>query len=238
MRPLVWPALAVVSGLAVPFISRAGTPAPGTGVDASCKASIPEVDGKKPALGATSVPSQLTLPIQAFHPIVGSAAPRGSASGTPIELRIELPKTKKAGEVLSPKLVVLNTSKATLSILKPMDGSYDHARFPYWDVYARDEKTQQVYRWTYGAMRCGNTNAPHEADHVVIDPGKSVTPKLSEWGSAVEKAILSTPGTYTVWVEYAFCGYGISALSLGKPELRSDAVVGRFASNGVKITVQ
>jgi hypothetical protein len=217
VRALV-PFLAAALGLFVPVALRAA----------------PDVCGV-PSVAPPS--ASVTLPLEAFLPVIGSASPRASA-GTPIEVRIELPKTKKVGEKLAPKVVVVNTSKATVSFLDPMDGSHEHMRFPYWDLYARDEKTQQVTRWTYGAMRCGNTNAPTLADHHVLAPGKSASPKTTDWSSALSKAFLTQPGTYTVWVEYAFCGYGNSLLTLGKPETRADVVVGRFASNGVTITVK
>jgi hypothetical protein len=230
-------------GLGVPLSFQTGQAgAPANGVVASCAASIPEVDAKKPARGASSG-SAPKLPIATFLPIVGSASPFSSVAGSasaPIELRLDLgtSKSRKPGELLAPTITVANTSKAPVSILAAMDGSYDHARFPYWDVYARDEKTQQVYRWTHAAMRCGNTNAPRAEDHVVIAPGKQGAPKANGWPSALDHAAIAAPGTYTVWVEYAFCGYGVSPLTLGKAEVRSDVVIGRFASNGVLITVK
>ena len=119
-----------------------------------------------------------------------------------------------------------------------MDGSTDHARFPFYDLHLRDEATQLVYRWSRVAIHCGNVNASRSEDHVKLDPAEKTSHLADEWASHLEFAVIPKPGKYTVWLVYGFCGYDSKAIPLGTNVVRRDTYVGVHASNAVVVTVK
>lgn len=206
-------------------------------LDPVCAGKVPKVDGTKPPLGHEK---PMTEPIgEAFFVVPDPIEPR-AGKGAPLEVRLALPAKRKAGAPLGPAITVANTGTSKLSVLRPLDGSFRHGRFPHWDLYVRDVSTQQTYRFGFAGLGCGNANAPRSEDHLPLEPGKSATVKPDGWASYLARASipLQAAGTYDVWIVYTFCGYKPSLLDVGTPVVRKDAIVGTFASNAVRVVVE
>jgi len=208
-------------------------------LDAACAAKLPDIDFKKARLGrpVVSMPPVDGDDGTGFFAVTGALDPR-TGDDAPIELRITAPATRGTKEKLSVKLTVANTSKSSVVVVRSMDGSTDHFRYPYFDLHVRDEATKAVYRWARVGFRCGNVNASTNEDHVKLAPGDQTSKLVDGWASHLENAVIPKPGKYTVWAVYGFCGYDSKAVPLGSNVVRKDTYVGVHASNGVVVTVK
>jgi hypothetical protein len=241
MRRLVLGVLVLGASVA----PRAGSSAPSYPTASPiCASAIPDIDATEPALGEKTPldPKTAKLPIRGFFLSPSAPNPR-KAHDTPIELTIKpgAPATGyslKRGQPIPITLTIENRSNKALSVLKPMDGSKAHMRFPWYELFVRDEATQKTYRWAELEMRCGNVNASTSDDHLELAPGASSKVPLDGWGEHLLHASITKPGKYTVWVAYAFCGYDVKGLPLGTNVVRTDAHVGVHTSNPVSVTVQ
>lgn len=158
-----------------------------------------------------------------------------------IALSLTGPARAFTGQPLSLALSLVNGSAQPLHYEMPVDGSFEHWRGPFVDLYARDEAARRTYRWTFGKGfgRCGNVDSRKPDDFVMLPPGKGRGDPFGPRSHASLAPVVTRPGRYTLWVVYASSCVG-AELSSGdaydaKPP--DDRFEGTIASNGLAIEV-
>jgi hypothetical protein len=211
---------------------------------AACPAPPPLVQGGAPlgppaASGSSNLMSPHFSSGFGFYPVDGAALPPRAQADRPLELTLTGPSTRTASEPLSLKLTFKNVGSTPLVLLRPLDGSLEHWRGPMYDLYVRDDVGGAVHRFAFTGGRCGNVNAIHDDDYVMLAPGEA-RGDVSEngWASYLQSAVLGRPGHYTVWVVYTFCDFKGGGLPLGKDVIRQGAYAGAHASNAIRVTVR
>lgn len=162
--------------------------------------------------------------------------PRTTAT-TPIQLELSGPARLAPDRPLALRLTFANPSSGPVTVMRALDGSLEHWRHPHYDLYLRDEGTQRVYRWDYHGGRCGNVNPIRDEDYVTLAAGPRRDDVHGGWAAHVSQAAVGTPGVYTAWVVYRFCGHGGGGLPLG-PNVERPVLEGVFASNAVRLEVR
>jgi hypothetical protein len=176
-------------------------------------------------------------PITGFFPVEGAAPNPGFSADEPIEIKLAGPAYRTPAESLSLKLTFTNHTDRTVVLVRPLDGSLEQWRFPFYDLYARDESDGKVYRFAFFGARCGNVNPVSEADYVELTPKQSRDDVVSDWGGHLMNAKISKPGRYTVWVVYSFCGWNGRGIPLGQELKREDVYFAVHASNAHTVVV-
>jgi hypothetical protein len=166
--------------------------------------------------------------------------PREDAQVAPIKLVLAGAKRVFPEEPLSLVLTLVNGSTNPLQYMKAVDGSFEHWRAPFVDLYARDEKSGRTYRWAHGDSygRCGSMDPPKPEDFAVVPAGQRRTDPFGRSSQSALKSTLTKPGKYTLWVVYAAC----AGPERGSPRGVEDAPPpdvfdGTIASNGIAIEV-
>jgi len=174
-----------------------------------------------------------------FYRVKGAApGPREEADPT-LELVLDGPKTLAPGKPLSLKLSFDNKTQDKLVVVRPLDGSLEHWRFPNYDLYLRDEEDGAIYRWAFTGGRCGNVNSITANDYVELEPGKARSDVADNgWAPYLAEAPLPKAGTYSLWVVYSFCGFEGGGVPLGQDLVRKETHLGAHASNALRITVR
>jgi hypothetical protein len=166
--------------------------------------SAPRVDRKK-ELG-TGAPETFG-PFGFFEtekpPSEGPATPANGA----MRLALSGPKSVEAGTPFKLSLVLTNTGGAPFRYGVAVDGSFEHWRSPFVDLYARDEASGRTYRWTYGKGygRCGNVNSRRADDYILLAPGEKKTDPFGEWSHNALGGVMTVRGRYTLFIVYAEC---------------------------------
>lgn len=208
----------------------------GPGGVSGCEAPIPEVMTGFPL--TASAAKGATPPSEQFAQLKSPAlAPRTQADA-PLELRLTGPATRKVGDGLALELEMVNRTDGPLVAMRSLDGSPEHWRSPYYDLYLEEVSTGRQFRWDRQGGRCGNVNAIKADDYVDLAPGASTKEVTQVWGGYLTMATILKPGTYRAWVVYQFCGFQEGGLPLGKDLLRSDVHHGIHVSNAVTIDVK
>ena len=158
-----------------------------------------------------------------------------------IALSLTGPARAFTGQPLALALSLTNGSAQPLHYGMPVDGSFEHWRGPFVDLYARDEARNRTYRWTFGKGfgRCGNVDSRKPEDFVMLPPGKGRADPFGPRSHTALAAVVTRPGRYTLWVAYSSSCVG-AELSSGdgfdaKPP--DDRFEGTIASNGITLEV-
>ncbi len=161
--------------------------------------------------------------------------PRDGAQKTMLELSLRAPSRVVASARIRIELSLANRSPNPLVFSKAIDGSFEHWRSPFTDLYARDEKSGRTYRWTHGADfgRCGNLDPRKKDDIVRLPPGAK---KSEPFGREIGPAI-ARPGRYTLWMVYASCAGAERKPDPGEEPVPPDLFDGTIASNGIQVEV-
>jgi len=147
---------------------------------------------------------------------------------------LEAPAEIEAGQIFTPRLSFANRTGKPLVVLKAVDKTAFHYRFPNLDLYVRDESNGFVYRWAYLGGTCAWENTLLHSDHATFAPGEQRTDIANGWVPQFQRAFINQPGSYTLWAIYRFCGYS----PYETEDYQDPAVhVGVHASNGVRIEV-
>jgi hypothetical protein len=166
--------------------------------------------------------------------------PREGPSGGEGGIRLVLtgPTRTVVGMKVALALDLRNGSTKPLHYARALDGSFEHWRSPFVDVYARDESF--TYRWTYTRDygRCGNVDAREADDFIVLPPGGRKKKPFGAWSDRSLEPKFERPGTYTVWVVYAACTGAERGLTSGNDVAPpNDLFDGTIASNALQIEV-
>jgi hypothetical protein len=137
-------------------------------------------------------------------------------------------------------LELANAGAAAFTFGIAVDGSFEHWRAPFVDLYAREDATGKTYRWTHGATfgRCGNVNSRTAEDYVRLAPRKKRADPFGERSHHALAPAVTTPGRYTLWVVYAACrGAERGAPLYPDDPVPADVFEGTIASNALALEV-
>jgi hypothetical protein len=204
----------------------------------ACKMRPPSVSRDSAPLGSDAPDPTQPGESLGFFPVQGVAPHPGFNNGDPIELKLAGPVSRTPVEPLSLTLTFVSHTDGKVVLVRPLDASLEQWRFPYYDLYARDESDGVVYRYASVGARCGNVNPIVETDYVEIESKQSRGDVVNEWGRHLANAVLPKPGRYTVWVVYSFCGWDGGGIPLGTNFIRPDVHLGVHASNPHTVIVQ
>lgn len=159
----------------------------------------------------------------------------------PLQLLLAGPKKVARGSMFALTLSMRNPGESPATFVRAMDGSFEHWRAPFVDLFAKDLTSGRAYRWTYGTSygRCGNMNVRSAEDFVTIVPGQRIDAPFGSW-SKVNAAMIDVPGTYALWVVYAACeGVEMRHWMAGEDApLPRDAFEGVLVSEKVIVTIE
>jgi hypothetical protein len=203
----------------------------------ACNIQPPPISRDTVPLGSDAPDPTQPSPNLGFFPVQGTAPNPRFNEDDPIELKLDGPATRTTTEPLSLAVTFVNHTNRKAVLVRPLDGSLEEWRFPYYDLYARDESEGTVYRFAFVGGRCGNVNPIVDSDYVELGPKQSRDDVVNEWGGHLTNAVLPKPGRYTVWVVYSFCGWGGGGIPLGTNVTRHDVHIGVHASNPHTIVV-
>ncbi len=188
---------AVATTLAVP-----ADEAPDTDVGEDSCGNAPKLDHRQ-RLTATPHDRRKMESASGFFAIRG--APPTADARTPLVIRLDGPARAAVAKPLDLKVSVENAGAKPVVLGLAVDGSFEHWRSPFVDLYARDEATGRVYRLDFHGARCGNVNMRTKADFVTLARGARREPAFGEWAAHVSRATLDAPGRYALWVVYTSC---------------------------------
>lgn len=173
-----------------------------------------------------------------FYRVIGAApGPRAAAHDSPVELTLGAPAHVALGAPIALALEFANTARAPITLVRPLDGSFEHWRDPGYELYLRDESSSEIYAYAFHGARCGNVNPITKEDYVTLTPGeKRDDVHANGWASYFSNAAVARPGTYSLWAVYRECGKK-GGVALGKDRVRADVYRGVHASNAVRLVV-
>ncbi|MFO0561948.1 MAG: hypothetical protein U0269_28305 [Polyangiales bacterium] len=162
----------------------------------------------------------------------------GTSSGA-LALELRGPSTVQRDRAIPLQLIFRNTSARSMTVIRSNDGSYEHMREPFVDVYAENVATHAVYRAAFVGGRCGMTNQLQASDLVSIAAGAQSEAPVSEWARHLRESKIPAAGRYRLWAVYRMCGFdrahGMGTSPVARP---ADLFEGRAASNAIELTVQ
>ncbi len=168
----------------------------------------------------------------------GTPLPPSSSSGA-LELVLSAPSVVRRDQPIALRVSFRNRSARSLTVIRSNDGSFEHAREPFVDVYAEDLATRAVYRSSFVGGRCGMVNQLAATDLVPIAGRASSDAPASEWARNLTESKIPAAGRYRVWVVYRMCSFaeaqGMGTSTVTAP---SDLFVGRASSNAIELTVR
>lgn len=164
-------------------------------------------------------------------------APGVASGGLSLELRG--PRVVRRDQPIALQVAFRNQRASSITVVRTNDGSYEHMREPYIDLYVEDVSTQQVYRGTFVGGRCGMVNALTAQDLVTIAAGASSEAPAGDWSRHLRESKIPAAGRYRVWTVYRMCDLA-SAQGMGQRFAlpSTDVFVGRASSNAIEIQVQ
>lgn len=162
----------------------------------------------------------------------------GTSSGA-LALELRGPSTVQRDRAIPLQLSFRNTSARSMTVIRTNDGSYEHMREPFVDVYAENLATHAIYRATFVGARCGTTNPLQASDLVSLAAGAQSEAPVGEWARHLRESKIPAAGRYRLWAVYRMCGFE-RAQGMGTPTVARpvDLFEGRAASNAIEITVQ
>lgn len=199
----------------------------------------PRVDRDKPLGTSTGSP-----PADSLGFFETKTAPRDGPrlyDRAAITLSLTGPARAFTGQPLSLALSLVNGSAQPLHYGMPVDGSFEHWRGPFVDLYARDEASDRTYRWTFGKGfgRCGNVDPRKPDDFVMLAPGKRKGDPFGPESHTALAPVVMRPGRYTLWIVYASSCVGAELASGNADDAPppADRFDGTIASNGITLEV-
>lgn len=164
-------------------------------------------------------------------------APGLSSAGLSLELRG--PSTIRRDQAIPLQLAFRNTGASATAVIRSNDGSFEHMREPFVDLYVEDVTTQQVYRSAFVGGRCGMVNGLSAQDFVSITAGAASDAPAREWAGHLQRSKIPAPGRYRLWVVYRLCDLD-QAQGMGQriAQRPANLFVGRASSNAIELTVQ
>jgi hypothetical protein len=168
-----------------------------------------------------------------FATTTPAPSPRRDDEGS-LLLTLEGPKNAEAGKALGLSLSIANKSSNDTTLMRTLDGSSWHWRFPTYDLYARDD-AGKTYRWAYTGGRCGNVNPVVDDDFFALPAGR--THEVGDQWSRYRNATLPA-GKYTIWMVYTMCDGSRKNSDDDRAAIAKRAVLrGSWPSNAVAINV-
>lgn len=198
----------------------ASTPAPDDDLGPDSCGNAPKLDYRA-RLGASASSAITAEPSPFGFFAVKTPVPAGDANA-PLQIRLDAPSRIAASKPMGLKASVTNVAKKALTLALAVDGSLEHWRSPFVDLYARDEASGRVYRYDFHGGRCGNVNTRTKADFATVAAGAVREPAFGEWSNHVQTASIDVPGRYSLWVVYTSCkgpDYGLALGVGGAPRL-------------------
>lgn len=147
-----------------------------------------------------------------FVPLLVSVAFTDDSS--PIQASLIEPKVLLVDELPNLELKIENISNDPLTVVTPVDGSWDHWRYPYLSINVYDNSGKQLPLELAG--RCGNMNPLTITDFVRLAPGTSIQIKI---GWPFKQHGFQKPGQYSMKLTY----------DLASPDIKSWQIPGRFS---------
>ena len=158
-----------------------------------------------------------------------------------ISLSLTGPARAFTRKLLPLTLSLKNGSAAPFQYGLPVDGSFEHWRVPAVDLYAREETSARIYRWTLakGVGRCSDLGSRTPEDFVILPPGKQTNDPFGRHAKSGLTPVLMMAGRYTLWVVYASSCIGVERPSSYGPDAPRppDLFEGTIASNGITVEV-
>ena len=131
---------------------------------------------------------------------------------SPLQIRLLAPQVLLVDERPNPELEIKNVSDNILTIVRPLDGSWNHWRYPHLTINAYTVSGKQFPLELAG--RCGNMNSLTTSDVVRLAPEKSIRVKT---GWPFKQAGFQEAGRYAIKLTY----------DLAAPNLKSWQISGR-----------
>jgi hypothetical protein len=219
-------------------------PRPRAGVAATCSNALAlgTIDPKAPLAsllpaGGSNVMSPHFSGGSGFFAVEGVAPGPRDGGDAPLEVSLRGPAKIGAGAPLELRASFANHGQEALTLVRPLDGSFERMRYPSYDLYARDEASGAVFRYAFVGGRCGMVNPITVDDYATVAPGARRDDVVDNgWASHIGGSLIARPGRYSLWLVYSFCGFEEGGLKSGGGEQRA-AYVGVHASNAVTIEV-
>jgi hypothetical protein len=107
-------------------------------------------------------------------------------------------------------------------------------------LFVRDEQSGRSYRLRAFDTSdwCGTTNLYRPQDLLQLPTGAGAGVDFeAPWQTPFDKLVIRTPGVYTIWLAYQFCGYGGERGAVSRDVNDPDLFVGVVVSNGVRVEV-
>ena len=225
--------------LALFLLAAVGQAPAAAAVDACSTANI-EIDEKAGPLGQKKGgPRSSPRGAQfggGFYPVRSKLAPP-PASQAPLQLIITARELVPPGQPIKMAMRFVNRSQNPQIVLRPNDGTLQHLRFPHYDLFLRNVKSGQVYRWAFVGNANREINVTREQDHVEIVPGAARDDVVLEWGGYLPDPIIGVSADYELWMEYRFCGYEKRGLPIGRDVEMPGVFKGTIVSNRALIHV-
>lgn len=156
-----------------------------------------------------------------------------------LQLELQGPRTIRRDQPIPLQVSFRNASARTMTVIRANDGSHEHMREPFVDLYVEDLATQTVYRSSFVGGRCGMVNQLQATDLVSIPARGSSDAPVAEWAGHLRQSKIPAAGRYRLWAVYRMCSFdraqGMGTSSVSQP---ADLFVGRAASNAIELTVQ
>jgi len=174
---------------------------------------------------------------EGFFLVEGSAVPPRRGRGVEeLQLVLDGPRTIRRGAPLSLSLSARNRRPTSVTVMRAVDGSFEHWRDPAYDVFV-EARDGRVFHLTTApdAGRCGMVNRLSGNDLVTLPAGSREANIAGPWADHMKRARLTAPGRYKVWVVYRQCGQA----DRNDPDgLKPEATPLVVASNAINIEVR
>ncbi|MBL8678661.1 MAG: hypothetical protein JNK05_05825 [Myxococcales bacterium] len=222
----------------VPQVSQAPT---------ACGEAVPETDraialGAQPTTTTRDGRTEHTYREHAVFLAVTGNAPAPRASADTSSLRVELlgATTRRRGQPLGLRAEVRNGTSRGATVIRSNDGSFEHMREPFVDLYVQNTADQRVYRYTSVGGRCGMVNTLNQSDLVSVAAGATSPGPFSQWVSPLAEAKIPVAGRFRVWLVYRQCDWQRAQGMGGAPVVTKpgDLFEGQLASNAIEIDVR
>jgi hypothetical protein len=228
-----------------PLTTRHRTSAPSS--TSACATAVPSVD-QGVSLGVNTTTQRADEPttfsyrsVAVFLLVTGVAPPPRDAADRSTAVRLELsgPTSRRVGQPLDLRVTVHNATTQPVTLLRSNDGSFEHLREPFVDLYAQSLEDRKVYRYTAVGPRCGSTNAARPEDLVRMARGGRSRGPFAQWTGHLTHGTIERAGRFRVWVVYRQCDWrlaqGMIGSSLARP---ADLFEGELSSNAIEIEVR
>jgi hypothetical protein len=155
-----------------------------------------------------------------------------------LELTVSTRAALSVRDPLALTLTARNAQRAPFVLAHSMDGSFEHMREPFVDLYLQRLSDNAIYRYSAVGSRCGMVNPVGTDDLQTLAQGEQSTSPFSAWAQHLHDAHVPVAGRYRLWVVYRVCDQarlrGMSEGFTVPPQLLLD----RVRSNSIELAVQ